>query len=75
MEYIHKNREAALGTRMARSTRGSSPRPIAAYGVNAPSVSSTNIAAIGGAVRISVVRIKPMLPCCSAWLLLIDIKS
>ncbi|KLD71053.1 hypothetical protein Y887_09195 [Xanthomonas pisi DSM 18956] len=34
-----------------------------------------NIAAIGGAVRISVVRIKPMPPCCNAWLLIPEVKS
>ncbi len=33
-----------------------------------PSVPWKNIAAIGGAVRISVVRIRPMPPCCSAML-------
>ena len=33
-----------------------------------PSVPWKNIAAIGGAVRISVVRINPMPPCCIAML-------
>jgi hypothetical protein len=33
-----------------------------------PSVPWKNIAAIGGAVRISVVRIRPMPPCCSTLL-------
>ncbi|WP_414577173.1 hypothetical protein [Stenotrophomonas sp. FR024] len=37
-----------------------------------PNVPWKNIAAIGGAVRISVVRIRPMPPCCSAML---DIPS
>jgi len=39
-----------------------------------PSVPWKNIAAIGGAVKISVVRINPMPPCCSAMLLMPSVR-
>ncbi len=35
-----------------------------------PKVPWKNMAAIGGAVRIKVVRINPMPPCCIAWLVM-----
>jgi len=39
-----------------------------------PNVPWKNIAAIGGAVRIRVVRIKPIPPCCSAMLLMPSVR-
>ncbi len=40
-----------------------------------PSVPWKNIDAMGGAVRIKVVRINPMPPCCIAWLVMPSLEA